>query len=238
MRNALVTNSHLHLAPRSPNSVGQAIRQMDSIYRTQFETWIRNPVNIEYVALRIRPLVRDYTIEQLANALVWIMEGWTLDKKAELIYFFTKSWTQCQQLMLCKALAATATAYAFTFGRQRSTEMGQHPILHISTRVAAASIPEPIVPYGPAFSIYEMYTHCLHTYQTMARQYQLARQPGKHATDATPPIPLHQNPCIAFTRSPMVSGSIAVSVASAYRLSGMSLESQAIQGNSNISNKT
>ncbi|CAG8612927.1 8887_t:CDS:2, partial [Ambispora leptoticha] len=75
--------------------IDATIDKMDSLYTTQFYSWIKNPQNREYAALRLRPLVEEYnSLSHTARVLRWIASDWKPSEAKDLFRLVTERWDE------------------------------------------------------------------------------------------------------------------------------------------------
>lgn len=90
--------------PMHPRSINEAIDKMDSLYSTTFGSWIRNPQNLDYIALRLRPLCQEYSPIATANVLRWIGHDWTPAQCKNLFRLITMFWDGRRRRFLAQLL--------------------------------------------------------------------------------------------------------------------------------------
>jgi len=77
---------------------------MDALHNTQFYSWIRNPQNREYTALRLRPLVGEYggasSLSVTANVLRWVASDWKPCEAKDLFRLLTVDWDEGKKRLL------------------------------------------------------------------------------------------------------------------------------------------
>ncbi|CAG8599216.1 1659_t:CDS:2 [Paraglomus brasilianum] len=74
---------------------------MDSLYNTQFYSWIKNPQNREYAALRVSPLIQEYnSLSHTAHVLRWIASDWKPNEAKDLFRLVTDKWDDGKRRLL------------------------------------------------------------------------------------------------------------------------------------------
>jgi len=82
-------------------NIGSIISRMDSLYNTQFYSWIKNPQNREYAALRVRPLIQEYnSLSHTAHVLRWIAKDWKPNEAKDLFRLVTDKWDDGKRRLL------------------------------------------------------------------------------------------------------------------------------------------
>lgn len=99
--------------------VDWSMQAMDVLYNASFFDYIRDEKNLELSSIRLSRIIKDYKPKQVANALIWMIQGWTVENTAKLLRsvfadwlpdlagcvfsLISKSWPKIPQLSLCTA---------------------------------------------------------------------------------------------------------------------------------------
>jgi len=82
-------------------NIDSIISRMDSLYNTQFYSWIKNPQNREYAALRVSPLIQEYnSLSHTAHVLRWIASDWKPNEAKDLFRLVTDKWDDGKRRLL------------------------------------------------------------------------------------------------------------------------------------------
>ncbi|CAG8607917.1 2274_t:CDS:2, partial [Ambispora gerdemannii] len=96
---------------------------MDSLYTTQFYSWIKNPQNREYAALRLRPLVEEYnSLSHTARVLRWIASDWKPSEAKDLFRLVTEKWDEGKRRLLAFFLVRAQREEEGLFPKRRRLE--------------------------------------------------------------------------------------------------------------------
>lgn len=99
--------------------VDWSMQAMDVLYSASFYEYIRDEKNLDLSSIRLARIIKDYKPKQVATALKWMIQGWTVENTAKLMralfadwlpdlagcvfYLVSKSWPKRPQLSLCCA---------------------------------------------------------------------------------------------------------------------------------------
>ena len=115
----------------APKEIDRAIRKMDKAYNTHFHQWVKDDSNIEYTSARIRRLLVNYPLGKVVNGLKWITAGWSPEKRGELLWKVTRSWSKSKQLLLMSALRSDGSGleerWLFTPAKSSSLLSSKQP---------------------------------------------------------------------------------------------------------------
>ena len=95
------------------------MQAMDVLYSASFYDYIRDEKNVELSAMRLSRIIKDYKPRQVANALTWMTQGWSIENSSTLLKvvfadwlpdlagcvfaLISKSWPKIPQCSLCTA---------------------------------------------------------------------------------------------------------------------------------------
>jgi hypothetical protein len=107
-------------------NIDSTITRMDSLYNTQFYSWIKNPQNREYTALRVRPLIQEYnSLSHTAHVLRWIASDWKPDEAKDLFRLVTEKWDEGKRrLLMFYLVRAQREEEGFYLKKRRRTGKG------------------------------------------------------------------------------------------------------------------
>ncbi|ORX99443.1 hypothetical protein K493DRAFT_299358 [Basidiobolus meristosporus CBS 931.73] len=100
-------NLHTLNEPQASYDIGESIRRMDTIYRTSFQTWIKDSNNAHCIGIKLRRLACEMSVEKLAKAIKWIAEGWPEGKCRVLFSQITANWPEDRRAGLAELLLKT-----------------------------------------------------------------------------------------------------------------------------------
>eukprot|EP00121_Abeoforma_whisleri_P009189 Awhi_evm1s8444 len=66
-------------------SVDQTLKYMDKTYSTQFGDWVHDERNLLLSTYHMRRLCKDYTTQEMAKGMLWIIEDWSYENASSLI---------------------------------------------------------------------------------------------------------------------------------------------------------
>ena len=115
--------------PRDANSwkkeyehidVDWSMQAMDVLYSASFYDYIRDESNIELSSIRLIRIIKDYRPKQVAGALRWMIQGWTVESTSKLLRTIFADWLPdlagCVYALVCqdwpkKPQTSLCTAY-------------------------------------------------------------------------------------------------------------------------------
>ena len=68
------------------------MQAMDVLYSASFYDYIRDEKNVELSAMRLSRIIKDYKPRQVANALTWMTQGWSIENSATLLKVVFSDW--------------------------------------------------------------------------------------------------------------------------------------------------
>ncbi|KAI8907929.1 hypothetical protein EDD86DRAFT_208528, partial [Gorgonomyces haynaldii] len=99
--------------------VDWSMQAMDVLYNASFYDYVRDERNLELSSIRLARIIKDYKPKQVAGALTWMIQGWTVENTAKLLRsvfsdwlpdlagcvfsMISKTWPKRPQLSLCTA---------------------------------------------------------------------------------------------------------------------------------------
>jgi hypothetical protein len=99
--------------------VDWSMQAMDVLYNASFFDYIRDERNLELSSIRLARIIKDYKPKQVATALIWMIQGWTVENTAKLLRsvfsdwlpdlagcvfaLISRGWPKKPQLSLCTA---------------------------------------------------------------------------------------------------------------------------------------
>ncbi|ORX89331.1 hypothetical protein K493DRAFT_305865 [Basidiobolus meristosporus CBS 931.73] len=98
------------IAARCQGNIEANIRAMDSLFNTNFHEWIRNDRNVHCIALRLRSMVNEYELRQLANVMQWIAAGWPENRCRTLFQLTTANWSEAMRRKLASELLLSSSS--------------------------------------------------------------------------------------------------------------------------------
>ncbi|ORX88981.1 hypothetical protein K493DRAFT_306157 [Basidiobolus meristosporus CBS 931.73] len=107
--------------PLNTYEIGESIRAMDSKYNTSFQLWIRDSSNAQCIAVRLRRLSEECGVDQLAQAMLWIADGWSERCCRVLFQHVTYRWNEDRKRMLVGELLKPASTKAYQLPPMRNS---------------------------------------------------------------------------------------------------------------------
>ena len=68
------------------------MQAMDVLYSASFYDYIRDEKNVELSAMQLSRIIKDYKPRQVANALTWMTQGWSIENSATLLKVVFSDW--------------------------------------------------------------------------------------------------------------------------------------------------
>ncbi|KAJ3326317.1 hypothetical protein HDV06_000193 [Boothiomyces sp. JEL0866] len=69
-----------------------SMQAMDVLYNAAFYDYIRDEKNVDLSAIRLSRIIKDYKPRQVANALLWMIQGWSVETTAKLLRIIFADW--------------------------------------------------------------------------------------------------------------------------------------------------
>jgi hypothetical protein len=69
-----------------------SMQAMDVLYNASFYEYIRDEKNLELSSIRLAKVIKDYKPRQVAEALMWIIQGWTVESTSKLLRSIFADW--------------------------------------------------------------------------------------------------------------------------------------------------
>ncbi|KAJ3262094.1 hypothetical protein HK103_003937 [Boothiomyces macroporosus] len=69
-----------------------SMQAMDVLYNAAFYDYIRDERNVDLSAIRLSRIIKDYKPRQVANALLWMIQGWSVETTAKLLRIIFSDW--------------------------------------------------------------------------------------------------------------------------------------------------
>ena len=69
-----------------------SMQAMDVLYSASFYDYIRDEKNVELSAMRLSRIIKDYKPRQVANALTWMTQGWSIENTSTLLKVVFADW--------------------------------------------------------------------------------------------------------------------------------------------------
>jgi hypothetical protein len=69
-----------------------SMQAMDILYNASFYEYIRDERNVDLSAIRLSRIVKDYKPKQVATALLWMIQGWSVENSAKLFRIIFNDW--------------------------------------------------------------------------------------------------------------------------------------------------
>ncbi|KAK9764400.1 hypothetical protein K7432_008122 [Basidiobolus ranarum] len=115
------TTTQPTVAPLNIYEIGESIRAMDNKYSTSFQLWIRDSSNAQCIGLRLRRLSEECSVDQLAQAMRWIAEGWCESYCRVLFQHLTYRWSEEQKKSLIDELLRPTSTKTYKLPPMRNT---------------------------------------------------------------------------------------------------------------------
>lgn len=98
-KNSINAKSDVSVAPKADWTeeyehidVDWSMQAMDVLYNATFFDYIRDERNLELSSIRLARIVKDYKPKQVAAALTWMIQGWTVENTAKLLRSVFSDW--------------------------------------------------------------------------------------------------------------------------------------------------
>jgi hypothetical protein len=69
-----------------------SMQAMDVLYNASFYEYIRDERNVDLSAVRLSRIIKDYKPKQVASALLWMIQGWSVENSAKLFRIVFGDW--------------------------------------------------------------------------------------------------------------------------------------------------
>jgi hypothetical protein len=69
-----------------------SMQAMDVLYNASFYEYIRDERNVDLSAIRLSRIIKDYKPKQVATALLWMIQGWSVENTAKLMRIVFADW--------------------------------------------------------------------------------------------------------------------------------------------------
>ena len=69
-----------------------SMQAMDVLYSASFYDYIRDEKNCDLSAQRLCRIIKDYKPRQVANALLWMIQGWSVENTSKLLRIIFSDW--------------------------------------------------------------------------------------------------------------------------------------------------
>ncbi|KAJ3274937.1 hypothetical protein HDV01_001801 [Terramyces sp. JEL0728] len=69
-----------------------SMQAMDVLYNAAFYDYIRDERNVDLSAIRLSRIIKDYKPRQVANALLWMIQGWSVETTSKLLRIIFSDW--------------------------------------------------------------------------------------------------------------------------------------------------
>jgi hypothetical protein len=69
-----------------------SMQAMDVLYNASFYEYIRDERNCDLSAQRLCRIIKDYKPKQVANALLWMIQGWSVENTSKLLRIIFADW--------------------------------------------------------------------------------------------------------------------------------------------------
>jgi hypothetical protein len=69
-----------------------SMQAMDVLYNASFYDYIKDERNVDLSAIRLSRIIKDYKPKQVANALLWMIQGWSVENTAKLLRVVFADW--------------------------------------------------------------------------------------------------------------------------------------------------
>jgi hypothetical protein len=68
------------------------MQAMDVLYNASFYDYIRDERNVDLSAIRLSRIIKDYKPKQVASALLWMIQGWSVENTSKLLRILFADW--------------------------------------------------------------------------------------------------------------------------------------------------
>lgn len=69
-----------------------SMQAMDVLYNASFYDYIRDERNVDLSAIRLSRIIKEYKPRQVANALLWMIQGWSVENTSKLLRVVFSDW--------------------------------------------------------------------------------------------------------------------------------------------------
>ncbi|KAJ3327650.1 hypothetical protein HDU91_004345, partial [Kappamyces sp. JEL0680] len=69
-----------------------SMQAMDVLYGASFYDYIRDERNCDLSAQRLSRIIKDYKPKQVANAILWMIQGWSVENTSKLLRTIFSDW--------------------------------------------------------------------------------------------------------------------------------------------------
>ncbi|KAI8898688.1 hypothetical protein BC833DRAFT_588860, partial [Globomyces pollinis-pini] len=92
INNKLNSSPDAWLDEYSHIDIDWSMQAMDALHSAAFYDYIRDESNVELSAIRLCRIIKDYKPRQVANALLWMIQGWSIEGTSRLLKTIFADW--------------------------------------------------------------------------------------------------------------------------------------------------